>query len=155
MTPFEAVNGWKPPTVMQHLLGEIKVEVVARDLRDRDESLKQLRSPLPCAQDQMRHSTNVCRRDVVLEVSDWVYIKLRPHKQQYVVQRIHSKLALGYYGPFQVIQLIGPVAYKLHLLATSKIHPVFHVSILKHAMVTHPISTALHEELTLEEFDDW
>ena len=125
------------------------------DLRDRDESLKQLKSHLLCAQEQMWRSANLHQRDVVLEVSDWVYIKPWPHTQQSMVQRIHSKLSPRYYGPFQVIQKIGLVAYKLHLSATSKIHPLFHVSLLKCAVVTYPISTTLPEELTLEESDDW
>ena len=42
-TPFEAVYGRKPPTVVQHIPGKVKVEVVARDLRDRDEALRQLK----------------------------------------------------------------------------------------------------------------
>ena len=45
-----------------------------------------------------------------------------------------NKLAHKYYGPYKVLQRIGNMAYKLDLLATSRAHPVFHVSCLKNVM---------------------
>ena len=45
-------------------------------------------------------------------------------KPQYV------KLSKGYYGPFEVLQWIGPVAHHLRLSEGSRIHNVFRVSLL-------------------------
>jgi hypothetical protein len=41
------------------------------------------------------------------------------------------KLMPKYIGPYRITELVGPVAYKLQLPLEMKIHPVFHVSMLK------------------------
>ena len=42
-----------------------------------------------------------------------------------------GKLAPHFYGPFQIMQKVGDISYKLDLPASSLLHPVFHVSNLK------------------------
>lgn len=41
-----------------------------------------------------------------------------------------AKLAPQYYGPFEFLERIGPVAYKMALTPPIKVHSVFHVSFL-------------------------
>ena len=48
-----------------------------------------------------------------------------------MVVRKSLKLSPRYYGPFQILQKMGTVSYKLDPPKDSKIYPVFHVSCLK------------------------
>ena len=45
--------------------------------------------------------------------------------------RKNLKLSTKYYGPYQIEQKVGFVAYKLKLPDGCSVHPVFHVSLLK------------------------
>jgi hypothetical protein len=65
------------------------------------------------------------------EVGDYVYLKISPTKG---VQRfsVKGKLAPRYIGPYDVIEVCGPVAYCIQLPERfSAVHSVFHVTQLK------------------------
>ena len=81
----------------------------------------------------MKITADAKQREVIHQPGDWVMLKLRPHRKVSAKgpQPIMGKLAKRFYGPFQVLEHIGPVAYCLKLLEEVRIHPVFHRSQLK------------------------
>ena len=60
-----------------------------------------------------------------------------------------NKLSTKYYDPYKVLQKIGSMPYKLELVSSSRVHPVFHVSYL-----TKVIGDKLWVQTILPELDE-
>lgn len=122
----------KPPHVLSsYILGSSTIEAVDHWLVDRDEVLQALRDNLQCAMTRMKAQANKHMCEMQFQVGQWCYIKLQPHKQILVLGQCFTKLSKRFYGPFKIIKWIGLVAYKLDLPEHCKIHPTFHISVLK------------------------
>ena len=131
MTPYEVTFGKPPPSIPQYISGSSSVDAVDEFLSNRKEMFASLRKKLLKAQDTMKHFVDHNRRDVEFKVDDWVFVKLRPRRQVSVTGDSHPKLTKRFFGPFQITQRVGPVAYQLQLPPHSRMHPVFHCSLLK------------------------
>lgn len=122
------VYGRPPPIVLRFLVRETQVESVASVLIDCNEALCQLKYHLNRVLQTMKKHLDAHHQQVTYIVVDWVYVKLRPHRQHSVARRINPKFYPQYLGPFLVISQIGEVAYKVKLPNSAQIHLVFHVS---------------------------
>ncbi|KAG6510402.1 hypothetical protein ZIOFF_028412 [Zingiber officinale] len=85
----------------------------------------------------MRSHANAKRCDIQFQVGDLVFLHLQPYKQQSLAKRQYAKLSPRFFGPYTITKKIGPVAYELSLPHSFKVHPVFHVSLLRRAYGQH------------------
>ena len=147
-TPFEALYGYKPTHVP---LGPYQDTIIpgAKDLvQERIRISQSIREQLDKAQQRMTYFANQHRTERTLAVGDYVFLKLQPYRQQSLAIRKSLKLAAKYYGPFEILEKVGQVSYRLKLPEGARIHPIFHVSLLK-----KKIGPYQHTTPTMPEFD--
>lgn len=85
----------------------------------------------------MKHQADKGRSERSFNVGDFVYLKLQLYVQSSVAPRSHHKLLFKFYGPYEVLERVGSVAYRLALPTSSRIHHLIHVSQLKKAIGAH------------------
>jgi hypothetical protein len=131
MAPFEPLYGRRCQTPLSWSeTGERKI--FGLDLVvEAEDKVKVIQANLKIAQSRQKSYADQRRKPLQFQIGDFVYLRLSPTKG---VQRfgIKGKLAPRYVKPFEILEVCGPVAYRIRLpsqLAT--IHDVFYISQLK------------------------
>ncbi|KAL0561652.1 hypothetical protein IC582_002092 [Cucumis melo] len=150
MTPFEALYGkcCRSPVCWgevgeQRLMGPELVQST-------NEAIQKIRSHMHTAQSRQKSYADVRRKDLEFEVGDKVFLKVAPMRGVLRFER-RGKLSPRFDGPFEILERIGPVAYRLALPPSlSTVHDVFHVSMLR-KYVPDPSHVVDYEPLKIDE----
>ncbi|KAA0053234.1 DNA/RNA polymerases superfamily protein [Cucumis melo var. makuwa] len=150
MAPFEALYGkcCRSPVCWdevgeQRLMGPELVQST-------NEAIQKIKSRMRTAQSRQKSYADVRRKDLEFEVGDKVFLKVAPMRGVLRFER-RGKLSSHFVGPFEILERIGPVAYRLALPPSlSTVHDVFHVSMLR-KYVPDPSHVVDYEPLEIDE----
>jgi hypothetical protein len=79
----------------------------------------------------MKKQVDQCHSECQFVEGDQVFLCVQPYKKISLKFEDSQKLSPKFYDPYSVLKRVGHVAYRLALSSHSKIHRVFHVSLLK------------------------
>ena len=100
-------------------------------IRDTSEKVILIRQSLLMAQSLQKSHADVRRRPLEFEVGDHVFLKVMPRRGVVKFGK-HRKLSPRFIGPFEILERVGNIAYRLALPPSmSDVHKVFHVSMLR------------------------
>ncbi|KAL2250183.1 UNVERIFIED_CONTAM: hypothetical protein Sindi_2492000, partial [Sesamum indicum] len=93
------------------------------------EKIQVVKTCFKAAQDRQKRYVDQDRRQMEYKVGDKVFLKISPWRGILRFGR-QGKLSPRYIGQYEIIERIGPLAYRLALPAELSIHDVFHISTL-------------------------
>ena len=131
-TPFYLNYGYHPltpATLGVHRLHGSTNQVATEFYQRMQTDLEAARQQLAAAQQRQAHYANLKRQDAAFDVGDRVLLSTANLRLR--SDGPASKFNVKWTGPFTILERVGAVAYRLDLPATMKIHPVFHISLLK------------------------
>ncbi|KAL0427667.1 UNVERIFIED_CONTAM: hypothetical protein Slati_2941500 [Sesamum latifolium] len=131
MSPFRALYGRQPPSLIHYLSDGTDVAAVDDLVSHQRRILFIVKFHLGRARQWMKSLADAHRQERTFATGDWVLLRLQPYRQQSVQGWSSHKLSKRYFGPFRVIRRIRAVAYELGLPVGARIHPVFHVLLLR------------------------
>ena len=143
--PFEIVEGGKKVPPILHT--KDKIFEADKFTKDWEEAYKKVKEALQKTQAKQKKAADRHRRHLEFALGDWVLLRFEKArlKKMKGKERLYPKLSMRYYGPFQVMERINDVAYRLQLPDHWKIHNAFHVSLLR------PFNGDVPEDLTDEQ----
>ena len=131
MVPYEALY-WRPcrSPICWTEVGESSI-TGSNLIRDTSEKASLIRQCLLTDQSRQKSYADVRRRPLEFEVGDHIFLKVMP-KIGVIRFGKRGKLSPRFIGPFEILERVGTVAYRLALpTRMSGVHEVFHFSMLR------------------------
>ncbi|GKB58644.1 putative reverse transcriptase domain-containing protein [Tanacetum coccineum] len=109
------------------------------------EKISQIKDRLKVARDRQKSYADKRRKPLKFSVGDYVLLKVSPWKGVVRFGK-KGKLATRFVGLFEIIEKVGPVAYRLDLpKELNGVHDTFHVSNLKKCLADLTLKVPLDE----------
>ncbi|GKC01544.1 putative reverse transcriptase domain-containing protein [Tanacetum coccineum] len=143
--PFEALYGRKCRSpIMWAEVGE--GQLIGPELvQETTEKISQIKDRLKAARDRQKSYADKRRKPLEFSVGDYVLLKVSPWKGVVRFGK-KGKLAPRFVGLFEIIEKVGPVAYRLDLPEElNGVHDTFHMSNLKKCLADPTLQVPLDE----------
>jgi hypothetical protein len=105
-------------------------------LKEMEDQMVKIKQNLKVAQDTQKVYIDKNRKTREFKVGEHMLLKVKPKKSSLKLGSC-IKLADRFCGPFEILDIIGPVAYILALHVSMNAHNVFHVSLLNKYVHDH------------------
>ncbi|KAK2420476.1 hypothetical protein QL285_031201 [Trifolium repens] len=131
MAPYEALYGRRCQTPLCWYQDEESMIVGPEMVQQTTDKVRKIRAMMKVAQDRQKSYADRRRRPLEFEEGDHVFLRVTPTTG--VGRALKAKkLTPRFIGPYQILERIGKVAYRIALPPVlSLIHDVFHVSQLR------------------------
>ncbi|GJX67527.1 reverse transcriptase domain-containing protein [Tanacetum coccineum] len=143
--PFEALYGRKcrSPVIWTEV-GESQL-IGPETVQEMTEKIFQIKERLKTARSRQKSYADKRRKPLEFKVGDRVLLKVSPWKGVVRFGK-KGKLAPRYVRPFEIVEHVGPVTYRLKLpQELSYVHDTFHVSNLKKCLAGPDVQVPLDE----------
>ncbi|GJX20666.1 reverse transcriptase domain-containing protein [Tanacetum coccineum] len=143
--PFEALYGRKcrSPMIWTEV-GESQL-IGPEIMQETNEKIVQIKERLKTGRSSQKSYADKRHKPLEFQVGDRVLLKVSPWKGVVRFGK-KGKLAPRYVGPFEIVEHVGPVAYRLKLpQELSCVHDTFHVPNLKKCLAEPDVQVPLDE----------
>ncbi|KAI3754594.1 hypothetical protein L1987_54381 [Smallanthus sonchifolius] len=114
-------------------------------IQETTDKILQIQERLKASRDHQKSYADNRRKPLEFQVGDRVLLKVSPWKGVFRFGK-KGKLAPRFVGPFEILERIGPVAYRLKLpTELCNVHDVFHVSNLKWCLADDTLQVPLDD----------
>ena len=122
--------------------------------QDHAHTLQAATTAIQKAQARYTAQANKKRQHVEFKLHDYVWLRIEKRRLKNIEKHPKVKLAPRFYGPFKIIQVINPNAYRLDIPHHWHIHNSFHVSLLRKFKGDPPAVPIVEDPALLEDDEE-
>ena len=119
MSPYEALYGRRCKTPVTWDNPVNRVVIGPEFLKEMEQEVVKIRQNLKASQDKQKTYADKHRMNREFSIGDHVYLRVKAKKSSLKLG-ICAKLSPRYCGSFEVLERIGPIAYRLALPASTR-----------------------------------